>query len=91
MEGRNEKALAVYSRVQKKLTGNIQAMKWYHTNRSKGRDFDPETELSVNDQVEKLIIQATAVENLCQCFLGTYCAQFAVRRLTLEAGWCAFW
>ncbi|KAG8827189.1 phosphatidylinositol kinase- protein kinase tor1 [Serendipita sp. 401] len=60
MEGRNEKAWEVYSRVQKKLTG---------------RDFDPEIELSVEKQVEELIIQATAVENLCQCFLG----------------WCAFW
>lgn len=35
-----------------------------------GRDFDPDVELSANDQVEKLIAQATAVENLCQCFLG---------------------
>jgi FKBP12-rapamycin complex-associated protein len=35
-----------------------------------GRDFNPDVELSVNDQVEKLIVQATAVENLCQCFLG---------------------
>lgn len=60
MEGRNDRALAVYSRVQKKLTG---------------RDFDPDVELSVETQVEKLIQQATAVENLCQCFLG----------------WCAFW
>lgn len=60
MEGRNERALAVYSRVQKKLTG---------------RDFNPDVELTVNAQVDKLILQATAVENLCQCFLG----------------WCAFW
>lgn len=60
LEVRNERALAVYSRVQKKLTG---------------RDFDPNVELTVKDQVQKLIEQATAVENLCQSFLG----------------WCAFW
>jgi FKBP12-rapamycin complex-associated protein len=50
----------VYSRVQKKLTG---------------RDFDANVELTVKDQVQKLIEQATAMENLCQSFLG----------------WCAFW
>ncbi|KAJ6515088.1 phosphatidylinositol 3-kinase [Mycena vitilis] len=59
-EVRNVKALAVYSRVQNKLTG---------------RDFDPDVVLPVNTQVEKLILQATSIENLCQCF----------------SGWCAFW
>ncbi|KAJ7759255.1 phosphatidylinositol 3-kinase [Mycena metata] len=59
-EVRNVKALAVYNRVQNKLTG---------------RDFDPEITLNVKDQVDKLILQAMAVENLCQCF----------------SGWCAFW
>ena len=52
---RNAKALEVYQRVQKKLVG---------------RDFDPNEELSVEDQVRKLIRQATALENLCQCFPG---------------------
>ncbi|EKM51709.1 uncharacterized protein PHACADRAFT_262011 [Phanerochaete carnosa HHB-10118-sp] len=59
-EIRNERALAVYNRVQHKLTG---------------RDFNPDEVLSVQAQVDKLIIQATSLENLCQCF----------------SGWCAFW
>lgn len=54
-EWRNAKALAVYQRVQKKLTG---------------RDFNPDEELRVEEQVRKLIKQATALENLCQCFPG---------------------
>ncbi|KAF7308485.1 Serine/threonine-protein kinase TOR [Mycena chlorophos] len=59
-DGRNSKALSVYNRVQRKLNG---------------RDFDPEIELTVEQQVDRLIQQATAIENLCQCF----------------SGWCAFW
>jgi serine/threonine-protein kinase mTOR len=59
-EVRNERALFVYNRVQNKITG---------------RDFNPEVALSVAAQVEKLIEQATALENLCRCF----------------SGWCAFW
>lgn len=59
-EVRNERALFVYNRVQHKLTG---------------RDFNPEVSLSIPAQVEKLIEQSTALENLCQCF----------------SGWCAFW
>ncbi|KIK08874.1 hypothetical protein K443DRAFT_655406 [Laccaria amethystina LaAM-08-1] len=59
-EVRNERALFVYNRVQHKLTG---------------RDFNPEVSLSIPAQVDKLIEQATALENLCQCF----------------SGWCAFW
>ncbi|KAF5387292.1 hypothetical protein D9757_005800 [Collybiopsis confluens] len=59
-EVRNDRAVAVYERVQKKLTG---------------RDFDPEDSLSVKSQVDKLIDQATSLENLCQLF----------------SGWCAFW
>jgi len=59
-EVRNERALFVYNRVQSKLTG---------------RDFNPAQVLTVTQQVEKLIEQATALENLCQCF----------------SGWCAFW
>ena len=50
----------MYNRVQNKITG---------------RDFNPEIVLSVSAQVEKLIEQATALENLCRCF----------------SGWCAFW
>ncbi|KAH9004515.1 atypical/PIKK/FRAP protein kinase [Lactarius hatsudake] len=57
---RNDRALAVLNRVQHKLTG---------------RDFNPNVVLSVQAQVDKLILQATSLENLCQCF----------------SGWCAFW
>ncbi|KAK0489036.1 phosphatidylinositol 3-kinase [Armillaria novae-zelandiae] len=59
-EVRNERALFVYNRVQNKLTG---------------RDFNPDVSLSSIDQVDKLIKQATSLENLCQLF----------------SGWCAFW
>ncbi|KAH8093828.1 FAT-domain-containing protein [Cristinia sonorae] len=59
-EVRNERALSVYNRVQNKLTG---------------RDFNPDHVLTVPAQVDKLILQATSIENLCQCF----------------SGWCAFW
>ncbi|PPQ67890.1 hypothetical protein CVT26_007090, partial [Gymnopilus dilepis] len=59
-EVRNERALFVYNRVQNKITG---------------RDFNPDVVLSVPMQVDKLIEQATSLENLCQCF----------------SGWCAFW
>ena len=37
-----------------------------------GRDFNPEEPLSVSAQVDKLILQATSLENLCQCFSGWY-------------------
>ena len=39
------------------------------------RDFDVEQVLTVGDQVDKLIKQATSQENLCQCYIG----------------WCPFW
>jgi len=77
-ETRNERALAVYNRVQNKLTGAC-----HDRCRScflmpiwtPGRDFNPDVPLTVPMQVEKLILQATSLENLCQCF----------------SGWCAFW
>lgn len=61
----NERALKVIQRVQDKLSGT---------------DFhSPEEEagepLDVQDQVQRLIVQATSSENLCQLFIG----------------WCAFW
>lgn len=60
-EALNEKALKVIRRVQDKLTGN---------------DFGGDTEpTDVTDQVQRLIVQATSSENLCQLFVG----------------WCAFW
>ncbi|KAJ3911858.1 Frap1 protein, partial [Lentinula edodes] len=54
-EDRNERAVAVYERVKKKLTEY--------------------TQLAVEAQVDKLIRDATSIENLSQLFLG----------------WCAFW
>ena len=56
----NARALEVLDRVQQKLTG---------------RDFKPNEELDVISQVNKLIIEATKLENLCQHYIG----------------WCSFW
>jgi phosphatidylinositol kinase/protein kinase (PI-3 family) len=60
----NEKALKVIRRVQDKLNGT---------------DFDDRAEtgepLDVVSQVQRLVVQATSVENLSQLFIG----------------WCAFW
>ncbi|EPZ33264.1 phosphatidylinositol kinase Tor2 [Rozella allomycis CSF55] len=56
----NSKAVAVITRVSNKLTG---------------RDFKTSVTLDIHAQVDKLIQQATAVENLCQCYIG----------------WCPFW
>ncbi|KAF8519025.1 phosphatidylinositol 3-kinase [Hysterangium stoloniferum] len=54
-EVRNERALNVFNRVQHKLTG---------------RDFDPNVALTIEAQVDRLIQEATSLENLCQCFSG---------------------
>lgn len=59
-EIQNARALQVLARVKEKLTG---------------RDFKPDRELNVEEQVAKLIGQATSVENLCQHYIG----------------WCSFW
>ena len=58
----NRKALKVIRRVQDKLNGTDFA----------DCEDDP---LDVSDQVQRLIVQATSSENLCQLFIG----------------WCAFW
>ncbi|KAJ1324782.1 serine/threonine-protein kinase mTOR [Microdochium nivale] len=58
-EIQNARALEVLERVQQKLTG---------------RDFSSE-ELEVVAQVNKLIMEATKLENLCQHYIG----------------WCSFW
>jgi uncharacterized protein YgfB (UPF0149 family) len=50
----NARALQVLSRVKEKLTG---------------MDFKPNEELNVPDQVDKLLAQATSVENLCQHYI----------------------
>ena len=59
-EVQNARAIEVLDRVQQKLTG---------------RDFKANEELTVVDQVNKLIVEATNLENLCQHFIG----------------WCSFW
>ncbi|KAL4956134.1 armadillo-type protein [Aspergillus filifer] len=59
-EAQNARALQVLARVREKLTG---------------RDFKPTDELNVSDQVDKLLAQATSVENICQHWIG----------------WCSFW
>ncbi|KAI9726194.1 MAG: phosphatidylinositol kinase- protein kinase tor1 [Chrysothrix sp. TS-e1954] len=59
-EVQNLKALQVLARVREKLTG---------------RDFKPNEELNVEQQVSKLIFEATNLENLCQHYIG----------------WCSFW
>ena len=59
-EVQNARAVEVLDRVAQKLTG---------------RDFKPDDELIVTDQVNKLIIEATKLENLCQHYIG----------------WCSFW
>ncbi|KAI6651085.1 Serine/threonine-protein kinase mTOR-like [Oopsacas minuta] len=56
----NEKALSIISRIKDKLTGC---------------DFSCKSGLSIEDQVQLLIYQATSHENLCQCYIG----------------WCPFW
>jgi FKBP12-rapamycin complex-associated protein len=59
-EIQNERAVQVLNRVKEKLTG---------------RDFKPDEELSYINQVDKLLIEATKLENLCQHYIG----------------WCSFW
>ncbi|KAG5961236.1 hypothetical protein E4U57_007788 [Claviceps arundinis] len=60
VETRNARAIEVLDRVQQKLTG---------------RDFKHNKELDVINQVNKLIVEATKLENLCQHYIG----------------WCPFW
>jgi len=63
LENLNARALEVINRIHAKLTG---------------RDFSTSEEsddLSVEQQVDRLIVEATSVENLCQ----------------LYQGWCALW
>lgn len=60
VDSQNTKAVELLDRVAQKLTG---------------RDFKKEEELDVINQVNKLIIEATKLENLCQHYIG----------------WCSFW
>ena len=59
-ETQNERAVQVLNRVKEKLTG---------------RDFRPDEELTYILQVDKLLTEATKLENLCQHYIG----------------WCSFW
>lgn len=59
-ESQNARAVEVLDRVSQKLTG---------------RDFKNNEELDVINQVNKLILEATKLENLCQHYIG----------------WCSFW
>jgi len=74
-EVRNERALFVYNRVQHKLTGQSSQSHYLmnvYLRFLLGRDFNPDVTLTVSAQVDKLIIQATSLENLCQCFSGWF-------------------
>ncbi|OQO07792.1 hypothetical protein B0A48_06583 [Cryoendolithus antarcticus] len=59
-EVQNVRALQVLARVKEKLTG---------------KDFKKGQELGVDAQVERLLSEATSLENLCQHYIG----------------WCSFW
>lgn len=59
-EVQNARAVQVLTRVKEKLIG---------------RDFKKDEELDVDEQVDKLIREATNLENLCQHYIG----------------WCSFW
>jgi len=59
-ETQNERAMQVLNRVKEKLTGH---------------DFKPDEELTFILQVDKLLSEATKLENLCQHYIG----------------WCSFW
>jgi phosphatidylinositol kinase/protein kinase (PI-3 family) len=83
-EALNEKALKVIRRVQDKLTGTDFPDSSHGGGTGGGGGGDRNNSdsgsgggdpLDVPDQVQRLIIQATSSENLCQLFIG----------------WCAFW
>lgn len=56
----NKKAIEVVERIKKKLVG---------------KDFKENETLTTEDQVNKLILQATSHENICQAYIG----------------WCPYW
>jgi hypothetical protein len=72
-EVRNERAPLVYNRVQRKLTGTYSRgpMSFKLITVQQDRDFNPDNVLTVPEQVDKLILQATSVENR-QCFSRRY-------------------
>jgi FKBP12-rapamycin complex-associated protein len=48
------------------------------SNKLSGRDFLPTQTLDVPTQVDRLIQQATSLENLCQCYVGWYVVAYAM-------------
>jgi len=48
------------------------------SNKLSGRDFLPTQTLDVPTQVDRLIQQATSLENLCQCYVGWYVVVYAI-------------
>lgn len=61
---------------------------------SLGRDFNPDIVLTVPEQVDKLILQSTSLENLCQCFSGwfvTFRVFFLAYIHLFTIIRCAFW
>jgi hypothetical protein len=59
-----------------------------------GRDFNPDNVLTVPEQVDKLILQSTSLENLCQCFSGWYVIfepYFPLVITHILSYRCAFW
>jgi hypothetical protein len=64
LENLNTRAMEVILRIQSKLAG-----------RDFNKDISGGDELTVDEQVEKLIQEAVSVENLCELFVG----------------WCPFW
>lgn len=83
-EALNSGAISVINRVSSKLTGkDFRDMKPGRSKRTPGLDeFDEghdkkkeEWPLSVKSQVDRLIEEATSVQNLCQSYVG----------------WCPFW
>ncbi len=64
-EALNEKALKVIKRVQDKLTGTDFDCDLIYSLDDSEREI-----LNVQDQVQRLIVQATSTENLCQLFIG---------------------
>uniref|UniRef100_A0A915Q5B5 Serine/threonine-protein kinase TOR n=1 Tax=Setaria digitata TaxID=48799 RepID=A0A915Q5B5_9BILA len=66
----DSKAESSLRRIKQKLAGNKFVIPVVE-----GRDFNPNVEFSVPEQVGRLIDQAILAENLCQCYIG----------------WCPFW
>lgn len=83
-EVQNARALQVLARVKEKLTGTDFPPRGAPKQSQDGKPIDPNAgpapikepqELGVEEQVERLISEATNLENLCQHYVG----------------WCSFW